>query len=318
MVARALAVLLVALALAPAAGAQERLPGGRGLVATTSLEPDTHLFAERVVARVDLVVDPRQFDPDRISVNVRFHPYSRVGSIEETRREKGGLVHIAYRATVWCLHRGCLAERFQTILGAQEGGRAERARFDFAPAEINYEPAPGRVRTLLRREFPTVEVVSRINTAQAERADNAPSGTSLLRAAYRASIEPPPPTYHVAPPVLAALAFVGAALLFAFPAFVGGRWLYGVWREKRRPRPLTPLERAVALVEWAGRHEDGEQERRKALEVLAEVLDERGAEPLADRTRRLAWASEAPPRQRAGELAAEARALEDGGNGRVH
>lgn len=316
MVARALAVgLAAALVVVPAAAAATALPGGRAIVVTTSISPDTHLFADPVVARVDVVVDPRLLDPDRIRVRLRFAPYERVGGIEERRRAVGELVHIRYTATLRCLHIRCLAPRLKSVLEEQESGRPERHAFHFAPVEV----LEGE-KVLLRRRFPTVEVVSRINTAQVAEAAGQFSQLRILTegGAYRASIAPPPPTYRLDPTLLAAVAFAAAFLLFLFPATLGGRLLYARWRAAHRPPPLSPLERALALVEWTARRDDGEEDRRKALEVLADVLEEGGARPLADATRELAWAEESPRGERAHELAARARStLPGGGNGRT-
>lgn len=317
MVARPAAlVLLAALPLVPSAAAADPLPGGRAIVATTSLTPDTHLFAEPVVARLDVVVDPRLVDPDRIRVRLRFAPYELVGPIEERRRTVGDLVQLRYVATLRCLHVGCIAKREATILGEQEAGRAERASFEFPPAEIRQ----GK-QFLLRRRFPVVEVVSRINTAQAEGAGQPFDERGRFfasRGQYVASGEPPAPTYRLAPTALAAVALGAAFVLFLFPAALVGRALHARWIAARRPPPLSPLERALALIAWTGRQEDGEPDRRKALEVLALVLEHGGAKPLAEAARELAWADEAPQRDRADELAVRARdTLTGGGNGRA-
>lgn len=311
---RAVLAVVAALLLVPAAAAATALPGGRAIVVTTSVAPDTHLFADPVVARVDVVVDPRQIDPDQIRIRLRFAPYETVGSVEESRRARGALVHLRYTATLRCLHVRCLAPRRASVLGELESGRAERHSFHFAPAEV----LDGR-RVLLRRQFPVVEVVSRINTAKVAEASATPfAGIDTSGGEYVASIAPPPPTFRLDPTVLAALALGAASLLFLFPAALGGRFLYARWRAARRPPPLSPLERALALVEWTVRRDDGEEDRRKALEVLADVLEDGGARPLADATRELAWAEEAPGRERAGELADRARStLPGGGNGRA-
>lgn len=303
MVARVL--LVAALAFAPAAAAAEPLAGGRAIVATTSVAPDTHLFADPVVARVDVVVDPAQFDPDRIQVNLGFEPYQLVGDLEVTRRTVGALVELRYEATLRCLHIECIAPRFQTELGDMEADRPDRHAIRFQPAEILYDK-----ELLFQRPFPAVEVVSRLNAAQAAEVD-IQSVTG-----YRASVEPPLATYQLPPRLLAALALAAALLLCAFPVTLAGRWLYERWRASRRPRPLSPLERALLLVAWTARQDDGER-RRKALEALAFVAEQRGAGPLAEATRALAWDQESPPGTRAEEIAAEAAAtLDGGGNGR--
>jgi hypothetical protein len=297
------------LLLAPAAWAQDALPGGRAIFATASVSPDTHLFAEPVVAQVELMLDPGQLDPERIQVRMRFAPYRRVGPVEETRRTVGEVVHLRYTATLRCLHAACIAPRFGTALGQQEAGRAERYTFRFPPAEIRYEQAGGRPELLFVRPFPALQVVSRINTAQLEAADQAGATGS----GYTASLAPPSPTYRMSPEWIAALALAVAFVLFLLPAGLGGRFVLERWRASRRPRQLSPLERALVLVEWTSRGADGEHERRKALEALAGALERGGARPLAEVTRTFAWAEASPDRERAEELAAEARATVTGG-----
>jgi hypothetical protein len=303
---------LAGLVLPGPASAQDALPGGRAIVATAAIAPDTHLFAEPVTARVDLVLDPAQLDPDRIRVRMRLAPYKLIGPVRETRRDVNDLVHVRYTATIRCLEVECLAPRFETVLGEQEAGRAERHTYRFPPAEIHYEE-DGREQLLFRRGFPALQVVSRLNTAQLDAADQ-PGAT---RSAYTASLEPPEPTYRMSPERIAAVALAAAALLFLFPAVLTGRFLLRRWRATRRPRELSPLERALVLVEWTGRQADGEHDRRKALEALADALEREGASPLAEAARTFAWGEESPGRERAHELAAEARtAVARRGNGR--
>jgi len=64
---------------------------------------------------------------------------------------------------------------------------------------------------------------------------------------------------------------------------------------------LTPLERALALVEWARDRPDG-TDRRKALEVLAGELEVVGRQGLADEARALAWPAASPSPEAAGRL----------------
>lgn len=310
--------LAAALLLASDARAAEVLPYGRALVVTTAVSPETHLFADPVIARVDVVVDPSQLDPDRIRVALGFEPYETIGETLVTRRDVGALVQLRFAATLRCLDIRCLGPRFASVLGAQEAGRAERHRFQFRPAEVRYGGVDGREETLLRRRFPTVEVVSRLNTARLDAADEPITSPGSPRSAYMASLEPPPPTYRLSPTLLAALALTGAFLLFLFPGALVVRVLYRRWRAARRPRSLSPLERALLLVDWTGRRQDGAEERRKALEALADALERAGAPSLAERARELAWAAEAPGRERARDVAAEAReAVGEGARGRA-
>lgn len=308
MVGRGLSVVAtLSLLVAPAATAAESpLPGGRAIVATTLVSPSTHLFGDTVRARLDVVVDPREFDPERLRVRLRFAPYEAVGGIAEWRNEVGRLLHLRYEATLRCLHVACLAPRLQSTLGAQEEGRGERHTIRLAPAVIGYS---GRV--LLTRRFPAVQVVSRINTAQASAL--APDARPGSEGAFAASVEPPEPTYRIRPRLLAGVALALACLLVLFPLTLAGRFVHARWRAKRGWRPLSPLERALTLVDWTAGREDGAEERRKALEALAVVLEQRGARPLAETARALAWDEEPPPRERTGEVGSQARHALDGG-----
>jgi hypothetical protein len=70
---------------------------------------------------------------------------------------------------------------------------------------------------------------------------------------------------------------------------------------------LSPIERALLLVDWTGRQADGDDDRRRALEALADVLERDGVAPLAEKTRTVAWSAEQPDQLNAGALADEAR-----------
>jgi hypothetical protein len=306
-------VFLAWLLLAPTAAAEDPLPGGRAIFAEASISPDTHFFADAVVAQVELVLDPAQLDPERVRVGMSFSPYGLLGPIQVTRRTVGELVSLRYAARLRCLHISCIAPRFRTALGEQEGGRAERYRFRFRPAEVLYKGEGGRSRLLFRRSFPAVEVVSRINTAQVEAADQ----PVFTRSAYTATLKPPAPTYRMSPKLIAAVAWAGAFVLFLFPATLAARLISARWKASRPPQHLAPLERALLLIEWACRHANGEHDRRKALEALADALERADVLPLAEATRTFAWAKESPDSERAQELAAKARTVPEGGNGRT-
>lgn len=280
-----------------------RLPGGRGLVAIARVSPSTHLFGDAITARFDVVVDTAQFDPDRLDVRLRFRPYQPVGAVRATRRDVGKLAHLRWDATLRCLHAACIAPRYQTALGAQEEGRAERYAIRLPPAQILYEERGGKT-LLLQKPFPAVEEVSRLNTARAQGLD--PDARPGSEGAFVASLEPPEPTYRARPAVLAALSLGAALLLALIPATMAGRAVRDRWRAAHRRGPLTPLDRALLLVDWSARRGDAE-DRRKALEALAVVLAHDGVDPLADATRELAWAERSPEGGEAGEAGAEAR-----------
>jgi hypothetical protein len=311
-----LALCVLAAALPAPVLAQSALPGGRAISVTPSLSPDVHLFAEPVTAGVRVIVDPREFDPDRIEIKASFLPYELIRSPERSRRTVGDLVELRYIATLRCLEVECLAPRFQTVLGEQEGGRAERFTFRFAPAEVLYRREGDRVELLLQRPFPALEVVSRINTAQVAAAADPLGLEAGPSSEFIASLTPPEPTWRIRPRLLAAGALALAGLLLVFPVWLAMRFGLEQWRARRRPRALSPTERALLLVEWSVARADGDEDRRRALEALADVLERSGAEPLAESTRSEAWAEEAPDRNRTRELAGQARLALGKANGR--
>jgi hypothetical protein len=100
-------------------------------------------------------------------------------------------------------------------------------------------------------------------------------------------------------------------------------------RRKPQPEPepepepepvivLTPLEQALELLEDAGRA-DGAEDRRRALELVAEVLDLDHPD-LARAARTLAWSEDDPLVEQTSGLATRVRTTIDtttNGNGRV-
>jgi hypothetical protein len=288
-----------------------QLPDGRGIAVSTSLAPDVHLFAEPVEARVRVIVDTTQVDPDQLTVRTSFAPYQIVGERRQLRRTIGDVVELEFVATVRCLRADCLAERYRTVLGEQEGGRPERFTFRFAPAKV-YERVGGHTELLLESRFPALEVVSRVNTAQLQAVDPLAQpglGDPSVPSAYTASIEPSAVTYRVRPRTLAGAALALAVCLLLFPAWLVGRTILARLRRARPQRALSPVDRALLLVEWANQQEAGAEDRRRALEALADVLEDSGVEPLANDTRTVAWEEEIPNRTRARQLASDARAV---------
>ena len=131
--------------------------------------------------------------------------------------------------------------------------------------------------------------------------------------AWRADLATlPAASYRMSPLLLIALLLGGATVLLVG----GGRLAYAAFpRREELPPPeppapppppdLTPLERALALLEEPS-PVDGAAERRRALEFIAEHFDE-SDRSLAASARDLAWRSDRPAPSESVELAARAR-----------
>jgi hypothetical protein len=301
---RLLAILAVSLALVAAAGCggggdTPSLPKGRFLAARETVTPRVHLFAEPIVARVDVIVDGDRYDPERIRLLSEFKPYEEQGDPVVERRDSGRYTHLSYEYTLRCLVYECLQEvgggppqiqpgGLPPPPGAQAGGFGERNTTRFDAARVVYDDPEKGERTVQNVSWPEVQSVSRLNYA-----DVSSGGVGGIGFPFSASVTPlPEASYRVSPNLLGAGLLVGALVLLALPAALVVR---AIRREdevvvEEEPE-LPPLEKALVLVEWA--RERGEAERREALEVLAVELDAE-ASPLARDARRLAW-SPAPP-----------------------
>jgi hypothetical protein len=261
------------------------LPPGRAIDASRSLAQTTHFFGDIVRARVEVRIDRRQLDPERLRVEARFDPYEPVEAPLLDRRDLGPYSVLRYEYALRCLTLACIPEQLQTELGAREGARGERRTFRFPEAEVRYDDASGEFPGLLRSvSWPPLTSVSRLNEAQAEAEFPFRARPELLPAAsYRAS-----PTLATGGLLLAGLA------LIAWPVGLGVR----AWRRRRpeavaEPASLTPLERALRLAEWSIERPDPD-DRRRSLEVLAEELEQSGVAELSERASELAWARAEP------------------------
>lgn len=300
-------VALVAAAvvlLAPGCGGEDdepAVPLGRFIAASRMLTPTTHLFGDTVTARVDVVVDRDELDPDRVRLEAKFPPYELVRTMQVERRDHDRYTRLRYTLTLRCLGRACLAGAVSpgvTPAGGQPPSRRAERLYHFQPSHIYYdEPGEDKPRHLKRVWWPRLEALTRISPSE-------PGLTFALRTPFRTTISSMPDvTYRISPALLGTGLLLIAALLLALPGRFTWTWL----RSRRKPPPveeapeLTPLERALVLVEQAQESVDGE-DRRKALEVLAVELDASRRSEHAEEARRLAWSPSEPTPEAAGEL----------------
>ncbi|MBM2821365.1 MAG: hypothetical protein HW413_111 [Thermoleophilia bacterium] len=273
------------------------LPEGKASAVKGSLKPSVHLFAEPVVARIDVVVDRGRIDPRNIRLDAPFKPYQLIGEASVARRDVGRFTHLRYELKLRCLGADCIPRTFEgeitvsqvpglpALLSGQQ--RDEKRTYRFPATKVLYDDDAGlEPKVLGRITWPPLRSLSRINWSD--------SSVVGLGFPFESNVTPVSEPSFRAPPALLGAGLLGGALaLLVLPA--------GLLVRYRRRRPgrdqeaapePTPLERALALVEWArGRSDAGE--RRGALEALAfELQAERGE--LADRAREQAW-SRVPP-----------------------
>ena len=245
----------------------------------TSVEPPTHLFGDRVVAAVEVVVDSAIVDPATVRVRPRFGPYELAGEPTLARRDGAGLSELVFRFPLHCLQIPCVSEQERRVVVLPE-------------ASISYRLRSGE-RGETRRPWTPVASASRLGPVDI---DNPRWRLDLRR--------PPAVSYRIEPgPLAAGLLAASGALVLAAGVLA---WL-AVTRRRERPAPKpapvsvrSPLERALdALAAVAANSSVGE--RRQALELVAGEVEAAGHRELADEAWRLAW-SRTPP---SGEAVAE-------------
>jgi len=291
-----LAPLAALLVLAAGCAGEEQpadLPLGRQLSVKATSTPSVHLFAEPVVAWLDVIIDSDHLDPARVRPQTRFLPYD-VKAVVRKREERGRFTHLRYEYTLRCLRIACIPEILPSSAGKAESGRGERRSVNLPAARVLYDDPKGETRLLRSARWPTLVSVSRINASDVPR----------FGFVFKTSVTPlPEPGYRVSPTLLGAGLLAGSLALLALPAGLVVGWL----RRRRPPPPvveeprLAPLERALRLVEWARASEDG-GERRQALEVLAVELDAAENTQLAKAARALAWSPASPSPEAAARL----------------
>jgi hypothetical protein len=277
-----------------------------------ALTPNVHLFGEPLVAQIDVIVNGTKVDPADVRLRTDFAPYEEVGETREIRREVGDYTVIRYTTTLNCLSERCIprtAEGETTI--SQVPGlppfipgqqRDEKVKFQFPPALL-VEAAEPKEKTLGRVVWPPVRSLSRINWY-----DSSVVGQGFP---FVATVTPlPEPGYRISPTALGLGLLVLAAALLALPLLL-------VLRRTRRRAPkrdatpaLSPLERALRLVEWASRR-PSVGARREALEALAFELAHEEDGDSARRAREQGWSPPSPEPEGMTQLVASIREEND-------
>ena len=282
-----------------------------GIEARGTVEPRLTLFGDTIQARVDVLLDRRKVDPSTIRVSTEFLPWEIVGPQARVRRDGGTNTYLRTTFTLRCTSSPCLPVNNASAL-------------EFTSARLSYAKPGARLgqRQSIPIDWPILLVYSRFA------AINLDPSTSSSTLPWRADLESfPRASYRIAPAVLLPVLIVLAGLLAVAGAALA---FIAIPRRRAEPGPepepepepvptLTPLEQALELLEDASRA-DGVQDRRRALELVAEVLDA-GHPELARAARTLAWSEDDPVVEQTSGLATRVRTtidLSENGNGRVH
>jgi hypothetical protein len=262
---------------------------------TTELSRSGVLFADPLQASVDVLVDRHRVDPSSVGFTTKFEPFVTVGIPHVKREDSGRMTRLVYSVDLICLTNTCLSKE-----------KPEPIRVQFPPAEVFYVPKSGGRHTV---KLPWLGMVISGRTSELDTA----GGDPFLQPSWRATTDPLAVSYDKSPGVLRALLFVASGLLLAFGLFALIRF---VVKAKLRLRVLSPLERAVVLVE---RTRDDSPERRKALELLSRELSESGEPQLALVARELAWGEPSPLPTLTEPLTLDVRrTIEQRSNGHAH
>jgi hypothetical protein len=236
------------------------------LTVKRALSTASALFGDTVTAKVDVLTDDTQIDPESVAIHTDFSPYRAVETTVE-RRHQGSVSLISTVIRLRCLTTACLPRR---------DGRP----FDFKPLELTYrqgvedrtEQIPWRALAVGTRLSSDARSPVGISDTPPELSRDFARSPTLLRA------------------VLGALALVVGVL--GSLLVIQGLWPRFPY-SLRRWRGLSPLEQSLAQVEAASLMED-EALRRRVLDQLANQLGAVDRPELEFETRQLAWTSSAP------------------------
>ena len=248
----------------------------------TSLTPSSTFFGDPVVADVAVDIDPSKVSRSSLRVVPSFSPYVQSAEPKIDQSHAGGEETIHYLYTLECVTDGCLP--------------VSKPRTVQFPAVVVTATADGKPLKASGKWEP-LSVSSRLSPA-----DLAGSSPHFISPST-----PPPASFGVSPLVANLLTVVGGLLALAALVLIGleVRRLFARRRHEALAR-RTPLEVALALVRQAARRSDP-ADRRKALGLLADVLEDEGDPGLAGSAGNAAWSQHAPSSDRALELADEAQ-----------
>jgi hypothetical protein len=238
-----------------------------GLLATSSrIDPQTHLFGQRVHARLEVVYDADRVERGSLAIAPGFGAY-HVVERHESRASFGHVDRVRFEWALECLTARCLPRKDGVV--------------QFRPTRLQYEqralPAPQTATV----EWPQLRVAARVGPADLKAVELQADARDL-----------PPVSYGVEPKTVALVGYTLAGLLSLAGLLLLLRALDFRAQLARalagRQDRLSALQRALALVR--GHTTRGEHDRsRPALERLAGELRRTREPDLAFDASRLAW-----------------------------
>ncbi|HZO33879.1 MAG TPA: hypothetical protein VFB17_02265 [Gaiellaceae bacterium] len=244
----------------------------------TSYEPPAAQFGDLLTLHIAARLDNRTLLPGTFRLTSGVAPLTQLGRTTTTRTTRGHVTVISVSIPTVCIVNACVAGRGET-----------RIRLPVVTAVVT--GTDGRPRPI-STTWPKLLIGSRVTTADLAR--KAPP--------LRADTVPAAATYRIAPRRLGWLLDGAAVLLAAAGIWFGARQIAAIVRARRMPAEVDPLAEALRYLREAGSRQA--PDRRRALGLLARVLERRGLEQ-ADASNELAWSRPAPSAESAAELASQ-------------
>ena len=291
-------LVVIAVSAAGCGGGDEKplIAASKAAVVRGELVPAVHLFGEPVVARIDVILDREKVDAGGVRLKANFEPYEKVGETHEERVDIGDYAVLRYTTTLRCLNEDCIPPTTGNVTISQtpelpifpeSQNRDYQRKYEFPPALVTVDAEP-KDRTLGRVVWAPLRSLSRINWY-----DSSVVGQGFP---FAMNVTPlPDPSYRLSPTAFGVVLVLLALALVAVPFLLFVRQRRGRRAPAAAPDSrLSPLERALALVEWASGRPSVD-ERREALEALAFELDAEAEDgSSAKRAREQGWSPPSP------------------------
>jgi hypothetical protein len=249
------------------------------LASSSRVDPQTHLFGQRVQAQLEVVYDADRVRGSSIAVSPAFGAY-RVADRHVSRASFGHIDRVRYEWVLQCLTAPCLPRKDGAV--------------QFPSTLLLYEERNPPALQTTKIEWPQLRVASRVGPDDLKALALQADARDLPAASYRVE----PRTVALVGYVLAALLALAGVLLLMRALDLQAQISRALAGRRER---LSALQRALALVR--GYTQRGEHDRsRPALDRLASELRKTREPDLAVDASRLAWRRSDPSERSIGPL----------------